>query len=46
MEQNFNNNIKRCPYCNETMSEEIFNDHLMCHQLQNEENYNNPNNIN
>ena len=45
-ENHINNNIKKCPYCNQTMLEEIFNDHLICHQLDFEQNTNSQNNIN
>ena len=35
-------NQKQCPFCDNIMSSEIFNDHLMCHQIENEENVNPP----
>ena len=41
-----NNYNKKCPYCNEAMPQEIFNDHLMCHELEREENRNRANNLN
>ena len=44
--ESMSNNEKVCPYCSESMSAEIYNDHLMCHQLENEENFNAQNNIN
>ena len=40
------NNEKDCPYCNQSMPQELYNDHLMCHQLQMEDNFNAQNNIN
>ena len=35
---NEENAQKECPYCNALMSQEIFNDHLLCHEIQNEDN--------
>ena len=35
---NEENSQKECPYCNALMSQEIFNDHLLCHEIQNEDN--------
>ena len=37
---------KKCPYCNQLMSQELYNDHILCHELENEDNYNPSNNIN
>ena len=34
-----------CPYCNQSISEELYNDHFMCHQVQ-EEDFNLADNIN
>ena len=39
-------NQKQCPICKDIISSEIFNDHLICHQIENEENNNPPDNIN
>ena len=39
-------NEETCPYCNQLIEKELFSDHLMCHQLQNEEEFNSHNNIN
>ena len=43
--ESFQNGEKKCPYCNDTMPANIYDDHLMCHQIENEENYNNQNNM-
>ena len=40
------NNEKICPYCNQKMTKEIYSDHLICHQLESEDNFNLSNNIN
>ena len=37
---------KICPYCNQLISQELYNDHILCHELENEDNYNPSNNIN
>ena len=37
---------KICPYCNQLISQELYNDHILCHELENEDNYNSSNNIN
>lgn len=34
------NNETICPICNEKMAQNIYNDHLICHQLENEDNLN------
>ena len=41
-----NNNDKNCPYCNEKLSLELLNDHIICHQLENQEKKNRNNNLN
>jgi hypothetical protein len=41
--QNENNILVTCPYCNQTMKEDILNDHLLGHELENEDNLNSKN---
>ena len=38
-------NKETCPYCSQLMDRELYGDHLMCHQLENEE-LNSDNNLN
>ena len=43
----FSNDLQKCPHCNGFISQEIFNDHLLCHEIENEENnFGQANNIN
>ena len=44
--QNENNFLMTCPYCNQTMKEDILNDHLLGHELENEDNLNSKNDLN
>jgi hypothetical protein len=44
--QNENNILVTCPYCNQTMKEDILNDHLLGHELENEDNLNSKNDLN
>jgi len=44
--QNENNLLVTCPYCNQTMKEDILNDHLLGHELENEDNLNSKNDLN
>ena len=43
--QSENNILVTCPYCNQTMKEDILNDHLLGHELENEENLNSKNDL-
>ena len=33
-----------CPFCDQLIDKNLMNDHIMCHQIQNEEEFNNQNN--
>ena len=44
--QNENDFLVTCPYCNQTMKEDILNDHLLGHELENEDNLNSKNDLN
>ena len=45
MEDVLNNN-KICPYCSQSIERELYDDHILCHQIENEDNLNSNNNIN
>ena len=39
-------NMEICPYCQKAIEDKFFDDHMMCHELENEEQSNNNNNAN
>lgn len=44
--QKFSNITKECPYCNIILSPKEYNDHILCHEIDQNENGNLSNNIN
>lgn len=35
---NYQNNDNKCPYCNQTMPRDLLSDHIMCHEIESQEN--------
>ena len=44
-ENNLINDEQKCPFCNINISSSIYQDHIYCHQIEQEDNMNNVNNI-
>ena len=40
---NIHSNKEICPYCQKEIEDKFFDDHMMCHEIENEEKSNNNN---